>query len=118
MTERMEERHKFPDELRHFYRFLHPFRVQEWPFHELVQDVEIPLRMVLRQHDLSLKKRGLKGLVIHRHPYLELDVFNLPLPTSYRVLARVCPSDSQSQNKDSKPTSRESGHTVVDCISK
>ena len=52
MTERVEKRQQPADEPRDFNRFLHPFRVEERPFDEILQHFEIPFRMILRQHNL------------------------------------------------------------------
>jgi hypothetical protein len=52
MIERMEEAHEFPHELGHFDRFFHALLVEERSFYNILQDIQVPFRVIFCDHDL------------------------------------------------------------------
>lgn len=84
MAERMEERHQFADVPRHPDGLLHPLVVQKRAFYQLLQRLEVPLGMVLRDHDLRTHARdpqvNTKIRTMHTHP---------PIKKKLKMVART-----------------------------
>ena len=52
MTKRMKERQEPANESRDFDCLFHSLRVEEGSFDEIMKHLEVPFRVVLRQHNL------------------------------------------------------------------
>lgn len=90
MRKGVEERHQFSDISRHLDRLLHPLRVVKRALDQILECVETPFCVVLREHDLRVQQVGLEGLVIHLHLDLEPVLLNSALATPNRFFHRVC----------------------------
>jgi hypothetical protein len=69
---------------------LKPFGIQKWPLKQLDQTLVIPAAVFLLLHDLRVSHELLKGPIVQLHRDLELDLLDLALPSSHRVVYRVC----------------------------
>lgn len=81
----------------------------QWALDEFLEGIEVPLSVVLSQHDLRVKQERLEGLVVHLHPQFHLLLLNGSLTATYGVFRRVRPAACQCMRSATKGTRR---HTV------
>ena len=104
MTKRMVERHELADISRDLDRLLHPFRIEERAFHQVLQNLNVPFRLVLGCHDLTVQQECLERFIVHLQTLFDLSLLDLFLPSTNGVFDRIGPNDSQSvvENADTR----------------